>query len=269
MTDYFYEESNHRYRQFSQNLSKHVIEDFEIGQLLGRGGFGDVYKAFAKKGEFCGKEIAIKIIDKSSLKSDALQRVYSEAKIHAKLSHSSILKLYYSFEDSRYFYMVMELCHNGELYKYIHQRRVPLSEAEARWVMIQIIEGLLYMHEHGIMHRDLKLSNILLTERNELKIADFGLATNINERNGEPNTLCGTPNYISPEIISRKPYGLATDVWSLGCMLATILTGQAPFESKEVQKTLDRVTKADYELPNTLSREAKNLINQLLQVVTE
>ncbi|KAJ3052841.1 hypothetical protein HK097_005568 [Rhizophlyctis rosea] len=193
------------------------------------------------------------------------RRVANEVEIHWQLHHPSILELLNYFEDDSYVYMVMELCKNGELYRYIQRRGRPLSEPEARGVATQLVQGMLYLHSNGIIHRDLKLSNLLLTDSFRLKIGDFGLAVKLNDPDGEQKTMCGTPNYISPEIVSRQPYGLMSDVWSLGCMLVTILTGKPPFESQAVRNTLERVSRVDYRLPDGLSNEAKDLIHRMLQ----
>ncbi|TPX51472.1 hypothetical protein SeLEV6574_g00253 [Synchytrium endobioticum] len=242
------------------------IEDYELKELLGRGGFGFVHKAISKSRGSYGREVAIKMIDKKLMKaSNMTRRVANEVEIHWQLHHPAVLELYNYFEDSQYVYLVMEQCKQGELYRYIQKRKQPLSEMEARTVLSQITRGLLYLHANGIIHRDLKLSNLLLTDTFDVKIADFGLAVKLAEPDGEQKTMCGTPNYISPEIVSRQPYGLMSDVWSLGCMVVTLLTGTPPFESSAVKQTLDRVSRVDYILPDHLSIEAKDLIHRLLQ----
>ncbi|KAJ3022465.1 Serine/threonine-protein kinase plk4 [Thoreauomyces humboldtii] len=126
------------------------------------------------------------------------RRVANEVEVHWQLHHPSILELYNYFEDQSYVYLVMEICQNGELFQYIRQRDSALTEPEARGVIAQIVRGLLYLHANGIIHRDLKLSNLLLTENMDVKIADFGLAVKLGELDGEQKTMCGTPNYISP-----------------------------------------------------------------------
>ncbi|KAJ3188955.1 hypothetical protein HDU85_004672 [Gaertneriomyces sp. JEL0708] len=242
------------------------IEDYEIGEMLGRGGFGFVHRAISKSRGAFGREVAIKMIDKRLMKAaNMTPRVANEVEIHWQLHHPAILELYNYFEDQAYVYLVMECCNNGELYRYIHQRKYPLTEPEARGAIAQIVRGLLYLHANGIIHRDLKLSNLLLTETYDVKIADFGLAVKLSDPDAEQKTMCGTPNYISPEIVSRQPYGLSSDVWSLGCMVVTILTGTPPFESAAVKNTLDRVSRVDYTLPDHLSPDAKDLVHRLLQ----
>ncbi|KAJ3158441.1 Serine/threonine-protein kinase plk4 [Geranomyces michiganensis] len=252
-------------RKASRRFSS-KIEDYEIGEMLGRGGFGFVHRAISKSAGTYGREVAIKMIDKRLMKAANMsRRVANEVEVHWQLHHPSILELYNYFEDHSFVYLVMEICQNGELYQYIHHRKCPLTEPEARGVVAQVVRGLLYLHAHGIIHRDLKLSNLLLTENLDVKIADFGLAVKLNELDGEQKTMCGTPNYISPEIVSRLPYGLTSDVWSLGCMVVTLLTGKPPFESKAVKSTLDKVTRVEYTLPANLSPDVRDLVHRLLQ----
>ncbi|KAM5255648.1 serine/threonine-protein kinase PLK4 isoform 2-T2 [Ctenodactylus gundi] len=239
------------------------IEDFKVGNLLGKGSFAGVYRA---ESIHTGLEVAIKMIDKKAMyKAGMVQRVQNEVKIHCQLKHPSILELYNYFEDNNYVYLVLEMCHNGEMNRYLKNRMKPFSENEARHFMHQIITGMLYLHSHGILHRDLTLSNLLLTHNMNIKIADFGLATQLKMPHEKHYTLCGTPNYISPEIATRSAHGLESDVWSLGCMFYTLLIGRPPFDTDTVKNTLNKVVLADYEVPTFLSREAKDLIHQLLR----
>ncbi|KAJ7326970.1 hypothetical protein JRQ81_016729 [Phrynocephalus forsythii] len=239
------------------------IEDFKVGNLLGKGSFAGVYRAVSLK---TGLEVAIKMIDKKAMhKVGMVQRVQNEVKIHCQLKHPSILELYNYFEDSNYVYLILEMCHKGEMSRFLKTRKNRFSEEEVRHFMHQIITGMLYLHTHGILHRDLTLSNLLLTNNMNIKIADFGLATQLKMPHEKHYTMCGTPNYISPEIATRSAHGLESDVWSLGCMFYTLLTGKPPFDTDTVKNTLNKVVLADYEIPAFLSVEAQDLIQQLLR----
>ncbi|KAJ8388285.1 hypothetical protein AAFF_G00135460 [Aldrovandia affinis] len=239
------------------------IEDFKVLTLLGRGSFACVYKA---KSANTGLEVAIKTIDKKAMqKAGMVQRVSNEVEIQCRLKHPSILELYNYFEDSNYVYLVLEMCQNGEMSRYLKDRKKPFTEDEARHFMDQIVKGMLYLHTHGIMHRDLTLSNLLLTNSMHIKIADFGLATQLKLPNEKHFTMCGTPNYISPEVATRSAHGLESDVWSLGCMFYAFLTGRPPFDTDTVKNTLSKVVLGEYEMPAHVSRQAQDLIYQLLR----
>ncbi|KAI8507699.1 Serine/threonine-protein kinase plk4 [Branchiostoma belcheri] len=239
------------------------IEDYHVLNLLGRGGFACVYRA---RSISTGLEVGIKMIDKKLMQAAGMvTRVRNEVEIHCQLKHPAVLELYTCFEDSNYVYLVLEMCHNGELGSFLKKQGKVLTEEEARNFMRQIIEGLLYLHSHGIVHRDMTLSNLLLTRTMDVKIADFGLATRLKVPNEKHFTMCGTPNFISPEVVTRKAHGLETDVWSLGCMLYTFLTGSPPFDTDQVRSTLNKVVLGDYHLPQHLSAPARDLITALLR----
>uniref|UniRef100_A0A671NTC5 Serine/threonine-protein kinase PLK4 n=1 Tax=Sinocyclocheilus anshuiensis TaxID=1608454 RepID=A0A671NTC5_9TELE len=239
------------------------IEDFKVLTLLGKGSFACVYRA---KSVNTGLEVAIKMIDKKAMhKAGMVQRVINEVEIQCRLKHPSVLELYNYFEDSNYVYLVLEMCHNGEMSRYLKERKKPFTEEEARHFMHQIVKGMLYLHTHGIMHRDLTLSNLLLTTSMNIKIADFGLATQLKLPSEKHFTMCGTPNYISPEVATRSAHGLESDVWSLGCMFYAFLTSRPPFDTDTVKHTLNKVVLGEYQMPTHISAEAQDLIQQLLQ----
>ncbi|KAL5011937.1 hypothetical protein ScPMuIL_010488 [Solemya velum] len=243
------------------NMSE-TIDDYQVLNLLGKGGFACVYRAISST---TGREVAIKMIDKKLMKAaDMASRVRKEVEIHSRLNHPSILELYNYFEDDNYVYLVLELC-DGELNSHLKNKCGVLTEREACFFMEQIVEGMLYLHSHGILHRDLSLANLLLKDNLQIKIADFGLATQLNATDDKRYTICGTPNYISPEVASKSAHGLEADVWSLGCMLYTFLVGQPPFVTKAVKSTLNRVISAEYNLPSYLSDEAVDLIKSFMK----
>ncbi|KAG5684343.1 hypothetical protein PVAND_013578 [Polypedilum vanderplanki] len=237
------------------------IEDYDIYEELGKGGFATVYRARCRP---LNQEVAIKMIDKHQMQAKNMtERVQQEVHIHARLKHPSILDLYTFFEDNNYVYLVLELAHKGTLYKYLNGRT--LSEGEAAYIISQVANGLMYLQSNKIMHRDISMSNLLLTANMQVKISDFGLATQIDQFYGNKHTtLCGTPNYISPEVATRSSHGLKTDNWSLGCLLYTLLVGRPPFDTNGVKSTLTQVVMGNYSIPNHLSAEAQDLIKQLL-----
>ncbi|KAL1373838.1 hypothetical protein pipiens_001684 [Culex pipiens pipiens] len=239
------------------------IEDFEVFELLGKGGFASVYRA-----ECCrtGISVAIKMIDKKLMQSSGMaNRVRQEVSIHSRLKHPSILELYTFFEDANFVYLVLELAENGELQRYLRDTKKTFNEYEAATVLKQVVDGLLYLHSHQILHRDMSLANLLLTKQMTVKICDFGLATQLSRPDEKHMTLCGTPNYISPEVASRASHGLPADVWGLGCMLYTFLVGRPPFDTDGVKSTLTKVVMSNYTLPSHISQEARDLIDRLLK----
>lgn len=238
------------------------IEDYEILEHLGKGGFAHVYRARCHK---TGLFVAIKMIDKALMASAGMiGRVRQEVTIHSRLKHPAILELYTFFEDAHYVYLVLELAHNGELAKHFKLGTRGLSEKAAADIFRQVLGGVLYLHAHNIIHRDLSLNNLLLTKDLKVKIADFGLATQLNGPDEKHVTMCGTPNYISPEVASREVHGLPADVWGLGCMLYTLLVGSPPFHTQHVKTTLNKVINADYKIPSELSLQAQDLLQKLL-----
>nr|CAG4640740.1 EOG090X03P9 [Eulimnadia texana] len=240
------------------------IEDYDIFEQIGKGGFATVFRAVDRTTR---RPVAVKMINKRLMQAAGMvSRVRQEVAIHSRLKHPSILELYTFLEDSDNVYLILELCENGELQRYLKSLGKPLSEDQAaREVLQQVVDGILYLHSHQILHRDLSLANLLLTKDMKVKIADFGLATQLTRPDEKHLTMCGTPNYISPEVATRSSHGLEADVWGLGCLLYTILVGKPPFDTDAVKSTLTKVVMGDFKLPSFLSPEAKDLINRLLQ----
>ncbi|XP_075163638.1 polo like kinase SAK [Haematobia irritans] len=240
------------------------ISEYEVLHLLGKGGFASVYKARCLR---TNQYVAVKMIDKKLIQGASMaDRVRQEVEIHSRLKHPSVLELYTFFQDANYVYLVLELAHNGELQRYLKMTmRRNMTESEAAAILQQVVAGLLYLHSHNIMHRDISLSNLLLSKDMHIKIADFGLATQLKQPNERHVTMCGTPNFISPEVVSRSSHGLPADVWGLGCMFYTLLVGQPPFDTDAVQATLNKVMMSDYHIPSYVSYDARDLIEKLLR----
>ena len=147
----------------------------------------------------------------------------------------------------------------------LHKRRKAITEPETRYFLHQILLGCLYLHENKIIHRDLKLGNVFLNDNMEVKIGDFGLATKVDYDGERKRTLCGTPNYIAPEVLGKKGHSYEVDVWSLGCILYTLLVGKPPFETQTLKDTYTRIKKNEYHIPSRVGPLARNLIQRLLQ----
>ena len=205
------------------------------------------------------------IIAKSSLtNSRAKQKLISEIKIHRSLHHNNIVGFEHFFEDSENVYITLELWSNQTLNELI-RRRKRLHEIEAKWYIVQIISALKYLHT--TINRDLKLGNLFLSAKMELKIGDFGLATKLEFDGERKRTICGTPNYIAPEILEAKQgHSYEVDIWSLGVILYTMLIGKPPFETSDVKTTYRRIRMNAYTFPDHvhISDSAKDMITKIL-----
>jgi serine/threonine protein kinase len=236
-----------------------------LGQVLlvNQGGFAQCYKVMDQE-----KEFAIKVVHKPSLKSSKQrQKLLSEIKIHQQMSHSNIVTFYSCFEDEENVYMVLELCDNKTLVDLIKIRK-RLTEDETRFYMFQLFDGIRYMHRKGFIHRDIKLGNLFLDSKMNLKIGDFGLAAEIEHDGQRKKTICGTPNYIAPEILfdTQNGHSFEVDIWSLGVVMYTLLIGKPPFQTKDVKAIYKNIRDNCYDFPDTveLSIEAKECIQALL-----
>jgi serine/threonine protein kinase len=243
------------------------LDGFDIGQQIGRGGFATVYRS---KNRFTDEDVAIKIIEKSNITtSDMMKRVLNEIRIHTMLDHYSIVRLIDHFEDDTAFYLIMDLCPNGNMFKFLRTEG-PLAEDTVALYCNQILDALKYLQEKFVIHRDLKLSNLLIDGEYNIQLCDFGLATQLEHPDEEHFTICGTPNYIAPEIASQKAHGFPADLWALGCLCFSMLTGTPPFEhGGGVKETLENIVAGEYSIPRNviMSQEAQDFIRCLLHVV--
>ena len=234
------------------------------GTFLGRGGFA---KCYIFQNLNTNKITAAKIIAKSSLgKSREKQKLINEIKIHKALHHNNIVHFEHYFEDNDNVFLLLELCSNKSLNELLKRRKV-LTELEVQVYVLQIIKALKYLHNHRIIHRDLKLSNLFLSENMELKVGDFGLATKLDFEGEKKRTVCGTPNYIAPEILDGKfGYSFEVDIWSLGVIIYTLIIGKPPFETDNVKETYKKIKLNKYSFPinSVISDYAKNLITDIL-----
>jgi polo-like kinase 1 len=234
------------------------------GTFLGRGGFA---KCYIFQNLSTNKITAAKIIAKSSLgKSREKQKLINEIKIHKALHHNNIVHFEHYFEDNDNVFLLLELGSNKSPNELLKRRKV-LTELEVQVYVLQIIKALKYLHNHRIIHRDLKLSNLFLSENMELKIGDFGLATKLDFEGEKKRTVCGTPNYIAPEILDGKfGYSFEVDIWSLGVIIYTLIIGKPPFETDNVKETYKKIKLNKYSFPinSVISDYAKNLITDIL-----
>ena len=240
------------------------IRKYYKGRLLGKGGFAKCYEFTCSENK---KIFAAKVVAKSGLvKSRAKQKLISEIKIHKSLHHPQIVAFEHYFEDTENVYILLEMCQNQTLNELL-KRRKRLTEIEVQCYIVQLIKALKYLHSHRVIHRDLKLGNLFLTEKMELKVGDFGLATKLDFEGERKRTVCGTPNYIAPEILDGKTgHSYEVDIWSLGVIIYTLIIGKPPFETRDVKTTYKRIKMNAYTFPENaiISEAAKNLIGQIL-----
>jgi len=243
-----------------------AIKKYAKGKMLGKGGFAKCFEVTNLDNK---KVLAAKIIVKSSLtKSRARQKLISEIKIHKSLHHTNIVGFEHVFEDQENVYILLELCTNQTLNELL-KRRKRLTELEVQCYMVQIINAMKYLHANRVIHRDLKLGNLFLSEKMEIKVGDFGLATKLEFDGEKKRTICGTPNYIAPEILDGKVgHSYEVDVWSIGVIMYTMLVGKPPFETPDVKTTYKKIRMNSYSFPEhvPLSDSAKSLITKILNL---
>lgn len=197
------------------------------------------------------------------IKNNQREKMQQEITIHKSLNHANVVKFLSFFDDDTNVYIVLELCKQRSMME-LHKRRNIVTDYECRYYISQILRGVQYLHHNRIIHRDLKLGNLLLNEQLHVKIADFGLATRIEYDGERKKTLCGTPNYIAPEILTKKGHSYEVDIWSIGCVMYTLLAGQPPFETKSLKDTYSKIRKGDYRMPSVLHKQPCDMIKAML-----
>ncbi|KAL6939410.1 spindle assembly checkpoint kinase [Hanseniaspora osmophila] len=236
------------------------IKDFQIGKKLGKGKFGRVYCA---KHVTSGFIVALKVMDKKELLHyNITKQLRREVEIQSRLKHPNITQLYGYFHDDKRVYLIMEYCQGGELYKYL-KKRGTLNDITASNFVHQMLSSLSYMHGKKIMHRDIKPENILLGSTGQIKFTDFGWSTEY-VKNSKRKTLCGTVDYLSPELIKSREYDQQVDLWALGILTYELLCGKPPFEEATKDLTYKRILERDLKFPTHISPDAVDLISRLL-----
>ncbi|XP_055062008.1 serine/threonine-protein kinase PLK1 isoform X2 [Misgurnus anguillicaudatus] len=238
-----------------------TMKRYMRGRFLGKGGFAKCYEItdMNTKEVFAGK-----VVPKSMLlKPHQKEKMSTEIAIHKSLDNPHVVGFHGFFEDDDFVYVVLEICRRRSLLE-LHKRRKAVTEPEARYFMRQTIQGCQYLHNNRVIHRDLKLGNLFINDDMDVKIGDFGLATKIEFDGERKKTLCGTPNYIAPEVLCKKGHSFEVDVWSLGCILYTLLVGKPPFETSCLKETYIRIKKNEYTVPRHINPVAAALIRRML-----
>ena len=242
--------------------SKEKIRKYTKGKLLGKGGFAHCYELICQENN---KVFAAKVFNKDNLKDVKKKlNLLSEIKIQKSLHHNHVVAFEHTFEDKDYSYILLELCENQTLEELLTRRKT-LTELEVQCYAIQLIKGLQYLHSHKIIHRDIKLGNLFLTDKMELKIGDFGLATKLGFDGEIKTEVLGTPSYMAPEIFNQK-HSYEVDIWAIGIVIYMLLIGKKPFEANDFEQNKKKILELNYSFPENpkISYTAKKLIKKIL-----
>lgn len=235
------------------------LKDFEIGRPLGRGKFGDVYLARERKTKFI---VALKAIKKSQLlKAGVEHQLRREIEIQSNLRQKNILRMYGYFYDDKRIYLILEYAPGGELYKQLTSRGHFSEHTTAKYIL-DLSKALGYCHLKHVIHRDIKPENLLIGIRNDIKIADFGWS--VHAPNSRRTTLCGTLDYLPPEMVEGREHDETADIWSLGVLTYEFLVGSPPFEAEGARATYRRISNVDLKFPPSVTAGARDIISRLL-----
>ncbi|XP_054266354.1 calcium/calmodulin-dependent protein kinase type II alpha chain isoform X12 [Macrosteles quadrilineatus] len=245
-------------------------DNYDLKEELGKGAFSVVRRCVQKSS---GQEFAAKIINTKKLSARDFQKLEREARICRKLQHPNIVRLHDSIQEENFHYLVFDLVTGGELFEDIVAREF-YSEADASHCIQQILESVHHCHSNGVVHRDLKPENLLLASKAKgaaVKLADFGLAIEVQGEQQAWFGFAGTPGYLSPEVLKKEPYGKPVDIWACGVILYILLVGYPPFWDEDQHRLYAQIKAGAYDYPSpewdTVTPEAKNLINQMLTVI--
>jgi serine/threonine protein kinase len=234
---------------------------FDIDRQLGRGSFGLVYLVKHKES---GQQYAMKALNKDSLvRHQHIKYAIRESSILRRASHPFIIRMKWSFQTPRSLYMILEYCPNGSLLDLLHQV-TSLPEDTTQTYLAQLLLAIEHLHSLGIVYRDLKPENILFDAKWHLKLIDFGLSKD-GIRDGQlTNSFCGSPAYLSPEMLNKRGVSKAADVYGLGCILYECLVGYPPFYSETISELFYRIRNETLKIPSNISQTAQDLILKLL-----
>ncbi|KAM4627713.1 LOW QUALITY PROTEIN: MAP/microtubule affinity-regulating kinase 4 [Polymixia lowei] len=236
------------------------IGNYRLLKTIGKGNFAKVKLA---RHILTSREVAIKIIDKTQLNPTSLQKLFREVRIMKGLNHPNIVQLFEVIETEKTLYLIMEYASGGEVFDYLvsHGR---MKEKEARAKFRQIVSAVHYCHQKNIVHRDLKAENLLLDADSNIKIADFGFSNEFTMGN-KLDTFCGSPPYAAPELFQGKKYdGPEVDIWSLGVILYTLVSGSLPFDGQNLKELRERVLRGKYRVPFYMSTDCEGILRRFL-----
>ncbi|XP_047657133.1 serine/threonine-protein kinase BRSK2 isoform X3 [Tachysurus fulvidraco] len=252
-------------KEVSSSHPAQYVGPYRLEKTLGKGQTGLV-----KLGVHCitGQKVAIKIVNREKLSESVLMKVEREIAILKLIEHPHVLKLHDVYENNKYLYLVLEHVSGGELFDYL-VKKGRLTPKEARKFFRQIISALDFCHSHSICHRDLKPENLLLDEKNNIRVADFGMAS-LQVGDSLLETSCGSPHYACPEVIRGEKYdGRRADVWSCGVILFALLVGALPFDHDNLRQLLEKVKSGVFHMPHFIPPECQALLRGMIEVNPE
>lgn len=237
-------------------------QDFEYLKVIGVGGMGRVVLVRNRRDD---QLYAMKVVSKSCVRENNLSdNVLSERDVLGGTNHHSLVHLHWAFQTRRSLFLVMDYCPGGELSNHL-QAAGRFSEEVAQFYACELVLALEHLHRHGIIYRDLKPENILLTEEGHVKLVDFGLSKfGITEATAGAKTICGSYEYLAPEVFQNKGYGSAVDWWSFGAVLYELLTGLPPWYHENLELMRKRILTKPLKFPSYVSEEARDLLRKLL-----
>jgi serine/threonine protein kinase len=240
-----------------------TVDDFDLLKVIGKGSFGKVMLVRKKD---TGKVYAMKVLNKRTIiERNEVEHTKSEKSILMKLSHPFLVGLHYSFQTPEQLYFIMDYINGGELFFHLQKDR-KFPEDRVRFYAAEIASGLEYLHSAGVIYRDLKPENLLLTNDGHIVMTDFGLSKEgLHSSDDRTATFCGTPEYLAPEILEGARYGKAVDWWSFGTLVFEMLTGLPPFYCEDVQQMYSKIMTAELQIPDSVSPDAADLIRKLLE----
>ena len=239
--------------------------DFQPLKLLGRGSFGEVLLVRLKA---TGKIYAMKILDKKILKIKKQQNhTKTERDLMVKINCPFIVNIKSAFQDDTNLYLVSEFMQGGDMFFHLHDGQIIIfSNEKTKFYMIELVLALVFLHKNNMVYRDLKPENILLDSEGHVKLTDFGLSKILEDEDDKAFTLCGTPQYLAPEVLLRQGYDKMVDWWSLGCVMYEMLCGCLPFAIKRGLKLSMKIYEKKIVFPKNIDKNAKDLIEKLLVV---
>jgi len=244
-------------------LDKNItLEDFYMLCVIGKGSYAKV--VLVKKKD-TGEIMALKILKKEMVeRRKQEEHVKTEREVLAKVVHPFIAKLHYAFQNEKKLYFALEYCPGGELFNLLQKRKY-FTEDQARFYIVQIVLAIEHLHAKDFIYRDLKPENVLLDAQGYIRITDFGLSKGNIKGGKDARSVCGTPEYLAPEVILRQGHGKAVDWWTVGCITYELLTGLPPYYTSDREELFDRIKLSSVKYPSNFSPSVKDLLTGLFQ----